>query len=203
MKKICLMVLALILFNSCTKNFEEINTNPNQISKKLLEQDFNLVGGSFPTFMFNLMGHQIEEDLCYDNWMGFMGTPTPFVSNVNNTTYYLRWIDAYWNRVYGSVMSPTKQVIQLAQEYNLPLFGDWAKLVRILAISKLTAIYGPVIYSNYGTSTLGTIKYDKESDLYNNLFTQLDEIETNFKANTSYTGFTKSIQAIRATSLHG
>jgi len=191
MKKLCLMVLALIVFNSCTKNFEEINTNPNQITDKLLEQDFNLVGSSFSVMLFNLMGHQIEEDLCYDNWMGYMGAPTPYVGNVNNTTYYLRWIDAYWNRIYGSVMSPSKQVIQLAEEKKLPLFGDWAKLVRVLAISKLTAIHGPVIYSNYGTGGLGSIKYDKESDLYNTLFTQLDQIETNFKANTTYTGFTK------------
>src|SRR6185312_15530204 len=108
MKKLCLVVLALILLNSCTKNFEEINTNPNQITDKLLEQDFNLVGSSFSVMLFNLMGHQIEEDLCYDNWMGYMGAPTPYVGGINNTTYYLRWIDAYWNRIYGSVMSPSK-----------------------------------------------------------------------------------------------
>ncbi|WP_449440447.1 SusD/RagB family nutrient-binding outer membrane lipoprotein [Pedobacter steynii] len=128
MKKICLMVLALIVLNSCTKNFEEINTNPNQITDKMLEQDFNLVGSSFSVMLFNLMGHQIEEDLCYDNWMGYMGSPTPYVAGVNNTTYYLRWIDAYWNRIYGSVMSPSKQVIQLAEEktyHYLAIGQNW------------------------------------------------------------------------------
>ncbi|KLT66657.1 SusD/RagB family nutrient-binding outer membrane lipoprotein [Pedobacter sp. BMA] len=196
MKKLCLMVLVLIVFNSCTKNFEDINTNPNQITDKLLEQDFNLVGSPFSVMLYNLMGGQIEEDLCYDNWMGYMGTPTPFTSNVNNTTYYLQW-NAYWDRVYSSVMSPSKQVIELAQQKNLPLFGDWAKFVRILAISKLTAIHGPVIFSNYGTGGLGTIKYDKESDLYTNIFTQLDQIETNFKANLTYTSFTKFDQSYK------
>ncbi len=189
MKQILIALTCLIMLGSCTKDFEETNQDPNQISDELLKQDFNLVGSPFSGMIFNLNGHQIEEDLCYDSWMGFMATPTDFVGNVNNTTYYMRW-NVYWDRVYGSVMSPAKQVIQLAEDNNLPLFATWAKLVRILATSKLTAIHGPIIYSNYGT-TASSILYDKESDLYALYFKQLDSIQTDFAANTAYTGFTK------------
>jgi len=35
--------------------------------------------------------------------MGYLNTPTDFVGNVNNTTYYISW-NSYWGRVYGSVM---------------------------------------------------------------------------------------------------
>ena len=141
MKQLIYAVLCLTMLGACTKDFEETNQDPNQISDELLKQDFNLVGSPFSGMIFNLNGHQIEEDLCYDSWMGFMATPTDFVGNVNNTTYYMRW-NVYWDRVYGSVMSPAKQVIQLAEDNNLPLFATWAKLVRILATSKLTAIHG-------------------------------------------------------------
>ncbi|AHF16234.1 SusD/RagB family nutrient-binding outer membrane lipoprotein [Niabella soli] len=189
MKQIIVALFCLIVLGSCTKGFETANQNPNQISDELLKQDFNLVGSPISGMVFNLNGHQIEEDLCYDNWMGYMGTPTDFVGNVNNTTYYIRW-NSYWDRVYGSVMAPAKQVIKLAQENSLPLFGDWAKLIRILGISKLAAIHGPVIYSNYG-STAASILYDKESDLYTLLFKQLDSIQTDFGANTAYGGFAK------------
>ncbi|WP_152267773.1 SusD/RagB family nutrient-binding outer membrane lipoprotein [Agriterribacter humi] len=189
MKKIISAILILSIFGSCTKNFERINTDPNQISDELLKQDFNLVGSPFSGLLFNLFGHQIEEDLCHDSWMGHLQTPTPFVGNVNNTTYYVRW-NVYWDRVYGSVMSPAKQVIQLAEDNNLPLFATWAKLIRILSVSKLTAYHGPVIYSNYGT-TESSILYDKESDLYNQFFTELDAIQAEFAANTGYKGFAK------------
>ena len=121
--------------------------------------------------------------------MGFMNTGTDFVGNVNNTTYYIRW-NSYWSREYGSVMSPAKQVIQLAETNNLPLFATWAKFIKILAMSKLTAVHGPVIYSNYGT-TASTVLYDKESDLYDLFFKQLDSIQSDFAANQNYTGFTK------------
>jgi len=189
MKQLIYAVLCLTMLGACTKDFEETNQDPNQISDELLKQDFNLVGSPFSGMIFNLNGHQIEEDLCYDSWMGFMATPTDFVGNVNNTTYYMRW-NVYWDRVYGSVMSPAKQVIQLAEDNNLPLFATWAKLVRILATSKLTAIHGPIIYSNYG-STASSILYDSEPDLYALYFKQLDSIQTEFDANKAYTGFTK------------
>ena len=187
MKKILFASLMLIAMVSCTKDFESTNQNPNQISDQLLKQDFNLVGSPFSGLLFNLFGHQIEEDLCYDSWMGYMNTPTDFVGNVNNTTYYIRW-NSYWGRIYGSVMSPSKQVIQLAATNNLPLFATWAKLIRVLAVSKLTAIHGPVIYSNYGATT-AQINYDKESDLYNTFFLQLDSIQADFAANKTYSGF--------------
>ena len=190
MKSIIFLALAAVVtLVACTDNFEEFNQNPNQISDELLKQDFNLVGSPFSNMIFNLNGHQVEEDLCADNWMGYMGTPTDFVGNVNNTTYYIRW-NSYWGRVYGSVMSPAKQVIQLAQENNLPLFATWAKLIRILAVSKLTAVHGPVIYSQYGINA-NSIPYDKESDLYPLFFKQLDSIQTEFNANRDYVGFRK------------
>jgi hypothetical protein len=121
--------------------------------------------------------------------MGFMNTPTPFTSNVNNTTYYVRW-NNYWNRQYNNVMSPSRQVIRLAQENGLPLFATWAKLIRVLSMSRTSAIYGPVIYSNYG-STAATVLYDSESTLYNTFFAQLDTIQTEFNANKAYAGFAK------------
>ena len=57
----------LILFGSCTKEFESINQNPNQISDQMLKEDFNLVGSPFSGLLLNLFGGQIEEDLCYDS----------------------------------------------------------------------------------------------------------------------------------------
>jgi len=78
----------------------------------------------------------------------------------------------------------------LAKDNKLPLFATWAKLVGVLATSKLTAIHGPIIYTNYGSSA-NSILYDKESDLYNLYFKQLDSIQADFGANKTYAGFAK------------
>ena len=96
MKNIFVAILLVSLLASCTKNFKDFNQDPNQISDQMLLQDNNLVGSPFSGLLFNIFGHQIEEDLCHDSWMGHLNTPTPFVGNVNNTTYYIRW-NAYWD----------------------------------------------------------------------------------------------------------
>jgi hypothetical protein len=87
-------------------------------------------------------------------------------------------------------MSPSLQVVKQADEGGYEVFSQWAKMLQVLAISKLTAIHGPVIYSNYGVSGQANI-YDKEDALYNKLFADLDAIQAVFAANSAYKGLTK------------
>ena len=189
MKKIIFAIILTLGFMACTDNFEEANRDNYLISDEELEQDFNLLGSPFQNMLFNLFGHQTEEDLLHDNWTRMLGTPTPFVGGVNNTTYYMRW-NSYWGRIYGSVMSPALQVVKQADEGGYEVFSAWAKMLEVLAISKLTAYHGPVIYSNYGVSGQAHI-YDKEDVLYNKLFADLDAIQAVFATNTAYKGLAK------------
>jgi hypothetical protein len=181
MKKIISLAVFVVLLGACTKNFEEINSNPNQITQKSLEQDFNHIGAYYQGLMANLQGHQVEEDLLTDSFVRHFGTPTPFVSNRNNTTYYVTW-NSFWGRIYNDVMSPAKQVIEIAQEGNYVVFERWAKLLQVMGLSRLTAYHGPLIYSEYGKITT-PIYYDSEKELFDSFFEVLDDVEAIFKAN--------------------
>ena len=189
MKNILIATIVLFVCNSCTKNFEVENQNPNNISNEMLQLDYNLVGSSFSGLLFNLCGAQIDENLVQDCFARHLACPEPYINGVNNTTYSIVW-NSYWDRIYGSVMAPTKKLIQLSEENNLPLYATWAKFIRILGMSKLTTYHGPVIYSKYGTS-VSSVLYDKESDLYNLFFQQLDSIQTDFTANKDYKAFAR------------
>ncbi|WP_346858043.1 SusD/RagB family nutrient-binding outer membrane lipoprotein [uncultured Draconibacterium sp.] len=186
MKKIIFLLLVALFAGACTDNFEEANTNPYQISDKSLEQDFNNVGAYYSSMLGNIFGHQIEENLVAESFCDYMATPTPFVSGVNNTTYYIRW-NTYWNRIYGSIMAPSKQVIEIAEAGGYDVFTKWAKLIQILGLSRLTTYHGPLIYSDYGSSN-STINYDSEEELYTAWFNELDEIQAVFAANEDYAG---------------
>ncbi len=189
MKKVIYIFIVALLVNlgACTDDFEELNQNPYQISDKSLKQDFNNVGAFYPPMLQNLFGHQIEHNLSHDSWVRHLATPTPFVGGINNTTYYIRW-NTYWNRIYGRIMSPSSQVMKVAEAEGYPVFVEWAKLIRILGMSRLTAYHGPVIFTHFGEEPA---LYDSEPALYNAFFTQLDEIQTVFSANTDYTGLAK------------
>jgi len=189
MKKIIFLLMAAFFMNACTDKFEEANTNPYEISGESLKQDFNHVGAYYSSMLGNIFGHQIEENLVAESFADYMATPTPFAGGVNNTTYYIRW-NTYWDRIYKDLMAPANQVIKIADEGGYTVFSSWAKLIQIMGVSRLTTYYGPVIYSNYGSSE-STIKYDSESELYTKMFSKLDEIQATFAANKTYAGMKK------------
>jgi len=170
--------------SACTNEFEELNQNPYQITDESLTQDFNNVGAFYAPMFKNLFGNQVDHNLSNESWVRHLATPTNFVGGINNTTYYMRW-NGYWNRVYNNIMSPSGLVILKAQDEDFPVFVEWARLIRILAMSRLTAYHGPVIYSEFGQDGAG---YDSEPILYNAFFTDLDEILAVFSANVDYQG---------------
>ena len=197
MKKIILIITVAVFalfFSACTENFEEINTHPYQISGESLEQDFNHVGAYFKTLWSGswwtaLIGYQTMHNLSNSTWVRQLATPTPFVGGVNNTTYYMRWAP-YWGRIYGSVMAPANQVKGVAADGGYDVFEQWATLVMVSGAHRLSAYYGPIIYTNYGTSEVD-ILYDSEATLYDTWFAELDEIVSVFSANLDYTGLSK------------
>lgn len=185
-----LVTVLLLTFGGCTDNFVSLNENPYRITNEDLEQDFNHVGAFYPSMLNNLFQDQVAHNLVHEAFVNHLGTPTPFVGNRNNTTYYITWGDSYWNGVYNNVMAPARQVIQVADEGGYVVFSAWAKLLRVIAASRLSAYHGPIIYTNYGT-TETTILYDSEETLYNTWFAELDEILATFNANADYIGLTK------------
>ena len=89
MKKniIYILLAGLVSFSSCTDDFAELNTSPNQITDVSLEQNFNHIGAYFPTMLDAFLGgrHQTTYNLAADSWVRHFGCPTPFVAGVNNT----------------------------------------------------------------------------------------------------------------------
>jgi hypothetical protein len=181
-------ILTLILC-SCTDNFDETNTHPYQISSESLQQNLNHVGAFYQYMLSNIFGDQVEHNLANESFVRHLATPSLFGGGVNNTTYYILW-NRYWNRIYDNIFAPAYQVIQIAEAEGNDVFVSWAKLVKIIGASRLSAYHGPIIYSNYGSTEM-EIMYDSEETLYNIWFTELDEILAVFKANLDYSGMKK------------
>jgi hypothetical protein len=191
MKKITILkyLFVISLLAGCTENFDELNTNPYQISDESLKQDNNHVGAFFPAMLNNIFGDQVDHNLANESFVRHLGTPTPFVGGRNNTTYYITW-NTHWGRVYNNVMPQARQVLQIAEAENNEVFAAWVKLIRVLSTSRLSAYHGPIIYSNYGSSDQ-TILYDSEETLYNTWFAELDEIVDDLSKNVDFGGMAK------------
>ncbi len=135
-----LFFIGLVSLNSCTEDFEELNTNPFQITDESLKQNFNHIGAYFPSMLQPIIGHQIEHNLANDSYARHLATPTPFIGGINNTTYVPSWNNPYWNNVYSKIMAPARQVIQIAEADGYDMFVQWAKLIQITSYFSINCL---------------------------------------------------------------
>ncbi len=174
--------VAVLSFNSCTKDFEEINKDPYGISNDQLAVDYKLVGEPFKGVLQNIYSYtpawitQLQQNLIADVYSGYMMPPTPFRGNSNNMNYDLvdGWNGTPWNVAYGSVMSPLLEAERNAGT-DFPEFIAWSKICKVEAMHRISDIYGPIIYTKFGKLTAGGgVEYDCQDVAYDAFFKDLD-----------------------------
>lgn len=173
---ICFSLLAAF---SCTDNFEEINTNPNGFSEEQLMQDNNHIRSLFaPIFNRFLIvdvtwQYQTQQNLNADMWSGYMTTPVVF-GGFNNHDYALNssWTSTPWDDGYLNLMGNIRK-IGTAAKGKADQFYAWSLIFKVATMQRLTDMYGPTIYSEYGKTTV-PIGYDSQEEVYNQMFKDLD-----------------------------
>lgn len=185
-----LFVLAIVLVagSSCTKNFLEDNTDPNRATAEQLTYD-NLALGGFITQMqtkvFPSLNNKENEDvnsyqliysLMGDIYAGHQGTSNAFGNNgVNNSTYAMipGWYGAAFANAYKNAMAPWYSIKQKS-EFSSPSTFALAQILKVMAMHRITDIYGPLPYLQFKTGSIST-PYDSQEVIYNSFFTDLDE----------------------------
>lgn len=175
-------LLAVGVF-SCTDDFADINTDPNGISSESLRQMNNLIGGSFTPMFLNVVNvtpawnYQLQQGLMGDVYSGYMTPPTPFAGNVNNMTYALvdGWNGFPWSDAYGSVMPfalDIKNAVEAEGKDAGIKFIHLSKIVKVVAMHRVSDIYGPIRYTKYDDfATTG--EYDSQEVAYQAFFDDL------------------------------
>lgn len=181
MKKIIFsftILIALVLAVNCTKDFEDINTNPLSLSRDKLGDSPLLLGQAFAQAQYtSMMGlhwrFQISQNLFSDLWTGYYATTaTGFDSD--RFTQVGRWADLAWSSFYGVSAPQIKLVEDLARETDNTVGEAMAKVLRVNAYHRITDYWGPVPYSHFGNEEL-SVPYDSQKDMYTNFFSTLDE----------------------------
>lgn len=168
---------------------EGLNTNKIGITDEDLTQDFNHIGVYFPAIQQMIYCNynwgwgtdwtfQVMQNLNADLFSGYMASATNFAGNVNNQTYtYMPgWSDPAWDYTYSYLMPNTLDIKKKCEENYAEYahFNAVNKILKVLAMSRLSDIYGPIIYSKYGDSKTGG-EYDSLQDLYGYFFADLDD----------------------------
>ncbi|PWV50726.1 SusD/RagB family nutrient-binding outer membrane lipoprotein [Chitinophaga sp. S165] len=183
---IIVLLSGLTLPVACTRNFESINTNPYDLYDDDIQGNFKLIGDPLVQSMLSVYVSndvsitQLQQNLMGDVFSGYMMSPSPFQDNRNNITYDLldNWNDDAWLTAYGNVMPNCKFVMDKCRG-KYPDFYAWAQIIRVLAMHRVSDIYGPIIYTRYAIiDDDRSIDYDSQEAAYDAFFKDLDSAIT-------------------------
>jgi len=191
------MIPALILtigvgINSCTDDFEEINTNPLALTADKV--DASLIGLAFAQTQYATLNglhwrFQISQNLFSDLYAQYFATTQ---SNFDSDRYLQvgRWSDLCWTSFYGQAAPNIKFVedFTMSEGNEDPVGNAVAKIWRVYGYHRITDYYGPVPYFQFGNEAL-EVPYDSQESIYRDFFTTLDQAVSVLKANPGGSGF--------------
>lgn len=194
------LVLGLFFVVACDRNFEEINTNPNDaisVPSGLLTADIvrNAANIMYSSFVGADMGS------CWSQQWAKVNYEEEERYKIRNSV-----IEAtIWQGMYEDVISDAYSMEQLAIEEGNSSSQAVGIIMQVYGYSVLTDMFGMIPFSEAMKSADGILspKYDSQEDVYNGLLAMLDNAndllaegngEINASADILYNGSTSGWQ---------
>jgi hypothetical protein len=182
------VIACAILMTSCTKKFDEINTDKNAIAT---------VGEAELPFLFSKaqsvattdqQRYQVAQNLFADQYAQYFACVATYFPSDRNVIR-MDWVGAAFNPVYTEVVPQLK----ILMEKEDPASAEYAlvNIIWVLAFSKVTDYWGPIPYFQAGTPG-SSVPYDPQDLIYDDFFKKLATAIDILKANTAakpYGGF--------------
>jgi len=180
---------ALSTWTGCTKNFDTLNQDPEHADSSNMNYKYLFTGAELYT-----AGSDYESwrnGLIYSATMIQHLASTQDYWNGDKYTYNASYNSAYWDRMYPYAVSNIEEVIHKYKDdaANINLYNI-ARIFRVIIYQRMTDLYGDIPYSQAGQGVFAgnkTPQYDKQQDIYNDFFKELQEAATNLSPNNDNT----------------
>jgi len=167
----------LFLLSSCTKDFGEINTNPNPTEPDNID----------PKLQFSYVLNRASNER-FDQWRGNLIYCSQWAQQLSgdwepdryNTTNE-DWLSAWWNSSYLRIGKDVEDLIATTEEGSN--IQSMAIIFKVFFFQKLTDMYGDIPYfeANQG-AVFAQPTFDKQEDIYSSFITDLTEAIINLDA---------------------
>ena len=155
--KIYIIIILTVFFaNSCTDNFEELNTDP--ISLTADKVDVSLIGLAFAQTEYNTVNGVHISFLASQNM--FADLYCQYFANTQpdrNTDRNIQTGNAArnaWISFYGQAAPNIKLVEEAALENGLEIQNAMAKVWKVFGYHRITDYWGPIMYSEFGNGQI-------------------------------------------------
>ena len=178
-------VTAMVINSSCTKNFDDLNTNDHEATEDMMATDNLKTGAFFSQMQRNVVlfkdgsnltsDYQVAQGLTSDAYSGYIAPTGTWFGGVHNGAYYFitGWIEKTFTSGFASVMPAWQSIKRIADEQGLREVSAMATIVKVEAMHRVADAYGPIPYNNYGSGNLQN-KYSSLQDVYAKFFEELD-----------------------------
>lgn len=181
-----LLSVSALIATGCTGKFDDWNTNPHEATGEQMGMDNLLTGAYFVQMQKNnfvveqlpAIGaetYQIIQNLTGDSFSGYTGATEIWFGNSNFLTYnmFVDWRDVAFRIAFVNVMPAWKAIVEKADELQQPHVAALATVVKVAAMHRITDMYGPLPYINFGNGEIQN-PYDGQKEIYAKFFEELD-----------------------------
>lgn len=184
-----------VLVTGCTKDFEDINTDPTQTAPANFNSDYFLSGSQY-NYINGITGYN-GSILFQSGWVQiFSSTSSGAANYYSNADKYLA--SGNTNDYAGRGWDLSYKGGRLAQEI-IKNYGanpdkvnvvSAATVMKVLCMQYVTDIYGDIPYSQafQAAANVTTPVYDKQQDVYNAMLSDLDRALSKFDASKAKPG---------------
>jgi len=182
--KLFIVLLIAVYLSSCTKDFNEMNTNPKALTLSSLNSASygfvfkkSIMGPSYLQSAGN--GMQLIHSLYFDIYANYWATTTP---NFLSDRYVMvgSWLNGAFNSFYAGEAAQIKYSEDFTRQNGMKGENAMAKIWKVWCYMRYTDALGPIPYSKYGNMQKA-VPYDKQQDIYTSFFLDLDSAENVLK----------------------
>lgn len=175
------VMACIILITSCTKKYDEINTDKNAIATVGEAELPFLFSKALSVATINQGSYQVAQNLFADQYAQYFACVATYFPSDRNVIR-MDWVGAAFNPIYTQVVPQLKTLMERID----PSTPEYAliDIVWVLAFSKVTDYWGPIPYFQAGTVS-SAIPYDAQDVIYDDFFKKLAAAIELLKANTS------------------
>lgn len=184
-----LLLAGVLLGAGGCGDFDQINRNPNEVTKEELGRDFYDVGSSIKTLQSYVIPteehlYQFAELLCGGSYAGYAETTvTNFIDKFSVYNPSEDWNSAQFVTVLKNFY-PDYRAIMRGQN---PVAQALARICRVATMLRVTDTYGPIpfsgIVSEDNREESLEVAYDSQEEAYNAMFAELTRAEEQLGAN--------------------
>ncbi|MCK9399698.1 MAG: SusD/RagB family nutrient-binding outer membrane lipoprotein [Bacteroidales bacterium] len=165
----------LFIFDSCTKNFEDINTDPNNAGLDKAAPDMLL------TNVIEMTTDRVQEIFLGEEMGNCWVQHEAKVQYTDEDRYIYRTsvVNATWSNFYAGPGMCVTTLYNTAVARQHDNYKGVALVLKVYITSVITDLHGPVPYFNAWTGALNTLPpYDSQESIYRDIIAKLDTANT-------------------------